>query len=122
MKYKLLVMLFVAIVIISIAFFVGISKANDSSSNSVNNISVTLSELNTHNNIDDCWVAYKGKVYDITSWLPRHPGKAEAILPYCGTAKEFEDAFTKQHGIKFASLLMKVGTFMGDFEDKGGLQ
>ena len=122
MKYKLLVVLFIAIVIISVALYVGVSRANDSSNNPENNLPITISELNAHNNINDCWVAYTGKVYDITSWLPRHPGKAEAILPYCGTAKEFEDAFTKQHGTKFASLLMKVGTFMGDFEDKGGLQ
>lgn len=82
---------------------------------------VTSADLNKHNTMSDCWVAYKTKVYDITSWLPRHSGTAEAILPYCGTAEEFEKAFTEKHGTTKASLLMRVGVFIGDFEDKGTL-
>ncbi|TSC86421.1 MAG: monooxygenase [Parcubacteria group bacterium Gr01-1014_8] len=60
--------------------------------------SVIRATLKLHNKQDDCWVAYKSVVYDITRWLPRHPGSAGAIVPYCGTAEEFTAAFTKQHG------------------------
>ena len=120
MKYKLLAVLSIAIVIILVAFFIS-SKTN--LNNEDNNLNkVTLAELNTHSKMEDCWISYKGKVYDITNWLPKHPGTAQAILPYCGTAQEFEDAFTEKHGTSKAGLLMKVGTFMGDFENKGDLQ
>ena len=77
---------------------------------------VSTEELLKHNTKTDCWVAYKGKVYDITSWLPRHPGTSSAIEPYCGSSSKFEEAFTKKHGTTKASLLMKVGVFMGDFK------
>jgi fatty acid desaturase/predicted heme/steroid binding protein len=34
----------------------------------------TWDEVKTHNSIDDCWIVMHGKVYDVTSWAPRHPG------------------------------------------------
>lgn len=83
--------------------------------------SITINDLAKHNQMDNCWVAYQGKVYDMTDWLPRHPGSAEAILPYCGTSGGFENAFNRQHGAKRASWIMQVATFMGYFEDKGVL-
>ena len=79
-----------------------------------NNISVQ--QLSAHNKKSDCWVGYDGKVYDITSFLPRHPGSAGAISPYCGTSDDFTQAFTSQHGTKKVSMLMKVGTLVGDFD------
>jgi cytochrome b involved in lipid metabolism len=69
-----------------------IGEASSSSSG------VSLEELAKHNSKDSCWVAYKGKVYDVTSYLPRHPGGVKRIEDNCGTAEQFEDAFTKKHG------------------------
>ena len=87
--------------------------------NSGNSTGVTESVLADHNSETDCWVAYQGKVYDITSWLQKHPGGVNAILPYCGTSSQFEEAFTKKHGTTKVALLMKVGIFMGDLKYKG---
>lgn len=84
-----------------------------------NSNAISLQQLSQHDKEGDCWIAYNGKVYDITSWLPRHPGTAAAIAPYCGTEEEFTAAFTRKHGTSKASLLMQVGTFMGDFEIVG---
>ena len=50
-------------------------------------------ELSSHDSEEDCWIAYKGKVYDITDYIPEHPGRADTITPYCGTSSEFEKAF-----------------------------
>lgn len=83
---------------------------------------IPLSELSQHNSLDDCWISYDGKVYDITSYLPRHPGSAGKILPYCGSATEFEEAFVDQHGTSKVSLLMRVGTFIGDFDVMGNIE
>lgn len=82
---------------------------------------ITLSELANHDSLNDCWIVYDGKVYDITDYLPRHPGSAEKILPYCGSATEFENAFVRQHGTSKVSLLMKVGVFIGNFDIVGNI-
>jgi len=82
---------------------------------------VSLSILAEHNNQNDCWVSYNGKVYDLTSWLPNHPGSAGAISPYCGTSEEFSKAFTKQHKTSKVQMLMDVATLIGDFEIKGNI-
>ena len=82
---------------------------------------INLLDLALHNKATDCWVGYSGKIYDITSFLPGHPGSAGAISPYCGTSKEFTDAFTKKHGTKKVGLLMKVGVLIGDFEIRGSV-
>ncbi len=43
----------------------------------------TLSEVATHNSADDCWTIIGDNVYDITSYVPRHPGGNEILLA-CG--------------------------------------
>lgn len=58
---------------------------------------ITLEELAMHNTKEDCWVGYKGNVYDVTEWLPKHPGGVTRISQHCGTAAEFEEAFTRKH-------------------------
>jgi cytochrome b involved in lipid metabolism len=75
---------------------------------------ISLSGLKVHNSRNDCWVSFQGKVYDITEFLPKHPGSAEAIIPYCGTSSEFEKAFTGQHGMSQVKVLMEKSEFMGN--------
>lgn len=36
--------------------------------------SISLNELRRHNVPDDCWIAIKGRVYNVTSYVPQHPG------------------------------------------------
>lgn len=45
---------------------------------------VSLEEVSRHNTRDDCWVVISNKVYDVTSWLPRHPGGDMLILNVAG--------------------------------------
>lgn len=40
-------------------------------------------EVADHNSASDCWTVINGSVYDITSYIPRHPGGDE-ILRACG--------------------------------------
>lgn len=79
-------------------------------------LKVSRSNLSIHNSQQDCWVGFEGKVYDITDWLPRHPGSAGAIVPYCGTSTEFESAFEGQHGRAQVERLLKEGVYKGDLE------
>jgi len=45
----------------------------------------SLSEIETHNTKENCWLVIDGKVYDVTPYIAdgMHPGK-EAILEGCG--------------------------------------
>ena len=40
----------------------------------------TLEEVKKHNTEDDCWVIIDNKVYNVTTWLPKHPGGGHMIL------------------------------------------
>jgi len=80
---------------------------------------ITTSQIALHDNINDCWVVYNNKIYDVTSYIPRHPGGKSKILRNCGSTTSFEKEFTKQHKTKKVKLLMKVGTFIGDFDVVG---
>jgi cytochrome b involved in lipid metabolism len=75
---------------------------------------VSTAELLVHNTLNDCWVAYLGKVYDITDFLPKHTGSSEAIIPYCGSSEEFEKAFTQKHGTRMVQGLVSQGIYKGE--------
>jgi hypothetical protein len=47
------------------------------------NKSYTAEEVAKHASTTDCWTIIEGKVYDITAYVPRHPGGDE-ILRACG--------------------------------------
>ncbi|MEK6925267.1 MAG: cytochrome b5-like heme/steroid binding domain-containing protein [Nanoarchaeota archaeon] len=115
--------LFLAILIfvfgIGVTFFIRLSTSLNGNVDNLDSNVVGSETLLEHNIVDDCWVGYDGKVYDVTSFLPRHPGSAVAIIPYCGTYEEFTNAFEGQHGTSKVSNLMKVGTLIGDFEIQG---
>lgn len=89
---------------------------NQTVSSAIGNISgiISLSELQQHNSVSDCWVIYKNKVYDVTAFIPNHPGGQSPIASTCGSTN-FESAFQKQHGTSKANLFMKVTTYKGDF-------
>lgn len=46
--------------------------------------SFTAQEVALKNSKDECWTIIDGAVYDITSYIPRHPGGDEVLLA-CGT-------------------------------------
>lgn len=48
-----------------------------------NDVSLSKAEVEKHNSASDCWTIIDGSVYDITSYVPRHPGGDE-ILRACG--------------------------------------
>lgn len=55
----------------------------------------TMAQVAAHNSSQSCWAAINGNVYDLTTWIPRHPGGAAAILSLCGT--DGSAAFNAQH-------------------------
>ena len=56
----------------------------------------TLAEVAKHATEANCWSVIGGSVYDLTSWISRHPGGPQAIIGLCGT--DGTDAYSNQHG------------------------
>ncbi len=44
----------------------------------------TAAEVAAHNTPDDCWLIAHGRVYDVTSFLSKHPAGPKAILRRAG--------------------------------------
>jgi cytochrome b involved in lipid metabolism len=57
---------------------------------------ITMAEVRTHADATSCWSAINGSVYDLTTYIPKHPGGKGEILAICG--KDGSSAFDGQHG------------------------
>ena len=69
-----------------------------------------MSVLKQHNKRDDAWSAFNGKVYNITSYLPYHPGGEKAILLYAG--RDATEEFNMLHDPKvrlISAILPRLG-------------
>ncbi|KAJ3339866.1 hypothetical protein HDU93_007751 [Gonapodya sp. JEL0774] len=71
----------------------------------------TIQELAAHNSEKDAWIALYGKVYDVTSFLSKHPGGKRILLKHAG--KDATSEFEKFHS---GSVLPKFGPalYIGD--------
>lgn len=57
---------------------------------------LTMAEVAKHNAQTDCYIVVRDSVYDVTKFIPNHPGGPQRIIPLCGT--DATAAFTGQHG------------------------
>jgi len=73
---------------------------------------VTWDELEKHNVASDCWIVVRGKVYNVTSWVPKHPGGYDTIVLNGG--KDATQLFEAYHPIKVHSLLNNY--YIGEIE------
>lgn len=55
-----------------------------------------FAEVSIHNNKNDCWSIVNNNVYELTSWISKHPGGEREIISMCG--KDAASAFDDQHG------------------------
>jgi L-lactate dehydrogenase (cytochrome) len=53
---------------------------------------LTGADVAAHNSKESCWVIVHGKAYDVTEFLPEHPGGSRIILKYAGkdATEEFD--------------------------------
>ncbi len=74
--------------------------------------SYAMTDVQSHNTKANCWSAIGGDVYDLTSWVSRHPGGEQSIIGLCGT--DGTAAYTNQHGgskrPKAMLVLLKIGS------------
>ena len=78
----------------------------------------TAEDVSKHNTEDDCWVTDNGKVYDVTSFLSKHPGGADFILSNAGrdVTDILGDENTHVHTSSAYNLLRdyKIGKLVGN--------
>ena len=60
-----------------------------------NSTEISLSEVRLHNTSSDCWTVVGEKVYDVTSFISRHPAGSYAIKEMCG--KNASEDFLGEH-------------------------
>lgn len=77
---------------------------------------VEAGDLAVHATIESCWVVFEGKVFDVTEWIPRHPGGEQAIAAHCGKTT-FEAAFVAQHGRSKVQSLMENAVVVGGWPE-----
>jgi Tfp pilus tip-associated adhesin PilY1 len=91
----------------------------------IETVSFTTEEVAAHSTEDDCWTIIGGSVYDITTYIPRHPGGDE-ILRACGAdgtvlfqTRTTEEGETVGSGTPHSnSAFSQLGPlFVGDFVD-----
>lgn len=91
---KKIIILVLVLIAIGAAGFLLINRDSETNESLISNQDTTqtttteLKEYNksdvaVHNKKEDCWTIIEGKVYDITSYVPRHPG-GNNILSACG--------------------------------------
>ncbi|KAG5462919.1 MAG: cytochrome b5-like heme/steroid binding domain-containing protein, partial [Olpidium bornovanus] len=59
----------------------------------------TWQELATHNTRQDAYVAVRGKVYDVTEFISRHPGGEDTLLLAAGRDATLVSAYCDQHNL-----------------------
>ncbi|KXJ88718.1 FMN-dependent dehydrogenase-domain-containing protein, partial [Microdochium bolleyi] len=64
-----------------------------------------------HHSGDDCWMAIHGRVYDITAFLPSHPGGRAVLLQQAG--KDASAAFDAVHPVDLIDGSLKPGQCLG---------
>lgn len=63
------------------------------SRDSTNHAKVTLEEFESHCTSDSLWVSIGTKVYDITAYIPNHPGGTKCLLANAATDISYHVGF-----------------------------
>lgn len=79
---------------------------------------VSSRELAGHKSQHDCWTVYNGRVYDVSNYLPYHPGGESMLLQ--GAGRDCTLLFNKQHAwVNIEPILGKycIGILMNEEHD-----
>merc|ERR1712187_20172 len=79
-------------------------------------MSVSTGEVAKHASESDCWVIIGDEVFDVTKFLPDHPGGKKAIMLFAG--KDATEEFDMLHDRK---VIKKYGVDQGTVTHKGKL-
>nr|CAG8461535.1 4285_t:CDS:2 [Entrophospora candida] len=72
---------------------------------------ISTEEVAKHNKREDCWVIIHSKVYDLTNFLPDHPGGIKVILDQAG--KDATEVFEPIHPPDIIDQYLKPESYVG---------
>lgn len=88
------------------------STTSNTATSAESSSSFSLADVAKHTSKTDCWTVVNGNVYNITSYVPVHPGGVAEIVRACGV--DSTDLFNSimQHGRSADNELasLKIGT------------
>ena len=92
-------------------------KSNETKNDDSNKKSFTRDDVAKHNRSNDCWVIVHDRAYDVTKFVPKHPG---GNMIHVNAGGECTALFESYHPLKARKVLEKfyVGDVVG--EGKGG--
>ncbi|KAF8607785.1 hypothetical protein BDV93DRAFT_279525 [Ceratobasidium sp. AG-I] len=67
-----------------------------------------------HNTREDCWIVIRGQVYNITDFIPKHPGGAKPILANAG--KDVTEIFESIHAKGLLEKMLKPSQHIGSLD------
>ncbi|KAI1135352.1 FMN-dependent dehydrogenase-domain-containing protein [Hypoxylon sp. FL0543] len=73
-----------------------------------------LAEVSKHNSEGSCWMVLHGNVYDITTFIPRHPGGRSILLKNAG--QDASAAFDSVHPVEILEEHLTPGQFLGTID------
>ena len=76
---------------------------------------ITAKELEKLNTAGNAAIAYRGKVYDVTAFLDKHPGGVDQLLLAAG--RDVTHLFDSYHGEKTRKLIAKKCKYVGEFSE-----
>ncbi|KAI9266852.1 FMN-dependent dehydrogenase-domain-containing protein [Phascolomyces articulosus] len=79
----------------------------------------SLQEISQHNTKDDLWIVLHGKVYDLTKFLPNHPGGQNVILKHSG--KDATLTFELYHSTDIIDRFLPPEMYIGQVEQAYGI-
>lgn len=75
-----------------------IQQAVTESSKPASDKKFTMTEVAKHSSESDCWVIINNKVYDLTTYIPMHPGGQSEITNWCGNDATISFNRERKHG------------------------
>jgi len=73
---------------------------------------LSMADVARHSSRSDCWSVVGGSVYNLTSWIPNHPGGEGTILSMCG--RDGTALYRGQHGSKSKPARILGGFKLGE--------
>jgi len=66
---------------------------------------ITMEEVKKHNKPDDMWMVIRGRVYDVTAYVPYHPGGLKELMK--GAGKDATRQFNAAHSFVNLDTMME---------------
>ncbi|KAL3468091.1 FMN-dependent dehydrogenase-domain-containing protein [Aspergillus heterothallicus] len=79
-----------------------------------------ISDIASHKTESDCWIAIHGIVYDVTKFLPSHPGGQAIILKHAGT--DATAAFETVHPVDILEEYLRPEQRLGELDPSSRAQ